>query len=326
MPPIGLGEELPAWRAMVAHLDAASVYWDDRSLVGKLARSCTPTLHIQAAQEWDDDPLAAYLDAVKSGCAPNTQRFVLGSHSHAGVVYDPFANTVPSKLLRDYLDRYLKDEPVDIDSVPNVQFYLSNEGKWHAAPAWRASGATMELFFAGGNALAAHAPVNTSTLGYSVDPAADDPCDAGFGGWLQMRSEPTETPIDIVGRAEIVLYLSVDTPDGDVFASLYDVSSAGDYSLVHLSQLRLRYRHSYSQPERMTVGAVEAVRIELPAVATRIVAGHHLELFLAGASCGAAENPNTGGSISDEESTLRSTTTIFSDPTRPSRIRLPTLE
>src|SRR5262249_21930332 len=137
-------------------------------------------------------------------------------------------------------------------------------------------------------------------------------------------SAPFDTALDVVGEIEIVLDVKVDTPDADIFAELYDVSSDGTPALIHLSRLRLRYRSSYSAPKLMTPEAVETVVVRLPAFGWRVLPQHRLELRLAGAECGYSENPNTGGSIADETMTKTATVTVLTGPAHPSRVRLPT--
>jgi predicted acyl esterase len=324
-----LGHADAVWQAIAGELDGESAFWTARSLTDRMAGFCTPALHIEAAQEWDDDPRAAFQAARDFGCpeARDAQRFVLGNHLHAGVVYDPEADTPGAALLRKYLATYLKDAPTDLSSEPTVTYHLTNAGEWRTAPDWPAAAATEELFLSvpdGGDkgALSETAPLAETASSYVADPS-DDPCSLAGVPSLAFESAALETPLDVVGEVEIVLHVMADAPDADVFAELDDVAQDATATLVHLSRLRLRYRASYAQPTLIEPGTEEVITLRLPTVAWRVAPGHHLALRLTGSECGYSENPNTGGAIADETETRAATVTILTGPSHPSRVRIP---
>jgi uncharacterized protein len=322
------GEEVAVWRALLPHLDRSSAFWDERSLVGRMNRLCIPVLHLQASQEWADDPLAAFLDAQGTECSAAeraTQRFVLGSHTHGGALYDPFGSTPSSTLVRQYFARYLKDEPVPLETAPRVQYHLAGADTWGASATWPPSGASSALYLDASGALsAAEAPEGSRAL--SLDPATDDPCDASYDKYVSFVSAPLARGLDLVGRAAVRLRVEIDAPDADLYASLYTLSPANAYVRVHATRMRLRFRDSYAAPAPMTPGVAAEVRIELPAVAMRLPAGHRLALFVSGAECGTPENPHTGGPTADETETLPTTIRVHTGGAAPSRLELPVLE
>jgi predicted acyl esterase len=319
-----LGDEVRVWRELVPHLDGDSTFWDERSLVGRIGRSCVPMLHLQAAQEWDDDPLAAFLDSQGSGCSAEeraAQRFILGSHSHAGAVYDPMSATPSSTLLRMYFDRYLKDEPVEIEAVPRVQYYLTGASAWGEAATWPPGESRLELFLSTDTLVSSVPPAGAGEL--RLDPENDDPCALDYAKYLTFVSEPLESDVDLVGRAEVHLSVEIDAPDADVFVNLLTLSPANEASWVHGSVVRLRYRRSPDAPTPMTPGMAEQVSLELPAVATRLPAGHRLALSLSGAECGTSENPHTGGPVAEESEARPVSIRVHSGGASPSFVRLP---
>jgi putative CocE/NonD family hydrolase len=139
---------------------------------------------------------------------------------------------------------------------------------------------------------------------------------------VRFETAPLGEDLDVVGRVEVALHLSVDVPDADVFAELHDVAPDGSDTLVHLSRLRLRFRDSYTDPAPMPVGVPQEVKLLLPAAARRIAAGHRVALTLSGSMCGYAENPNTGTSFADETAGSTAHTTVLTGGTWPSRVRL----
>ncbi|MFN9810641.1 MAG: CocE/NonD family hydrolase [Deltaproteobacteria bacterium] len=319
-----LGDEVRVWRELVPHLDGDSTFWDERSLVGRIGRSCVPMLHLQAAQEWDDDPLAAFLDSQGSGCSAEeraAQRFILGSHSHAGAVYDPMSATPSSTLLRMYFDRYLKDEPVEIEAVPRVQYYLTGASAWGEAATWPPGESRLELFLSTDTLVSSVPPAGAGEL--RLDPENDDPCALDYAKYLTFVSEPLESDVDLVGGAEVHLSVEIDAPDADVFVNLLTLSPANEASWVHGSVVRLRYRRSPDAPTPMTPAMAEQVSLELPAVATRLPAGHRLALSLSGAECGTSENPHTGGPVAEESEARPVSIRVHSGGASPSFVRLP---
>lgn len=322
------GKEVDQWRALIPYLESSSAFWDERSLVGRIGQRCIPALHLQAAQEWADDPLAAFLDSQGAPCSAeerSAQRFVLGHHTHGWAVYDPFAQTPSSTLVRQYFATYLKDEQVGLQESPRIHYYLSGADSWQTAPTWPPSPASRTWYLATPDTLVDDVPTQgIATL--SVDPAVDDPCDANYNKYLYFTSNPLDAAIDLVGRAEVSLTVAIDAPDTDLYAYLYEVTPQYSYELIHFSRMRLQFRNSYTAPEPMTPGIPTAVTIELPAVARRIPAGARIMLAVGGAECGTQENANTGGPSALEISTQPVVISVHGGGATPSRVRLPIVE
>jgi predicted acyl esterase len=139
---------------------------------------------------------------------------------------------------------------------------------------------------------------------------------------LIFESPKLGAPLDVVGRAELVLFLKIDTPDADVVAMLIDGSKRPVGQSVGL---RLRFRRSMTEPEPMRPGEVVEIHLPFNVAAFRFEAGSPILLLLRSATCGVSENPNTGGSMTDETATRPVHVKILTGPDHPSRIALPTL-
>lgn len=326
----------PIWRSALPHMEQADSFWEEMSLDGRLSGLCAPVVHLQARMEWEDDALDIFLEMDQSPCSEevrSSQRFVLGSHDHGEAVYAPFADSVTGELIRSYLARYLKDEDIDVSSIPRIQFHTRNTNEWREAGSWPLATSIRELYLhpaagpgQGGELLPAM-PTTDGTSTYIFDPEVDDACDGNvYTGYIWFEGVAADTPFDLVGGAELVLFVSVDTQETDLFAYLYEVTQDEEWEIVHYSRLRMRYRDSYYNPAPCVPGEPYEVRVTLPVTAVRVREGERLAVILASSACGFSESTNTFGSIVDQIDTLPATVSILSGPDHPSRLLIPVLE
>jgi putative CocE/NonD family hydrolase len=81
------------------------------------------------------------------------------------------------------------------------------------------------------------------------------------GRAVAYRSDPFDRPTEISGIPTLTLWLTVDVPDADLSAWLYERDPAGKLILLDDAQLRLRYRTSRRKPEPITPG--RPIRVDL---------------------------------------------------------------
>ena len=89
--------------------------------------------------------------------------------------------------------------------------------------------------------------------------------------------------------------------------------------------MRLRFRHSMANPEPMRVGDVAEVHLQLNAAAFRFASNSSVVLVVKSTACGLSENPNTGGSMTEEIKTRPVKVEVLTGPAHPSRLIVPTL-
>lgn len=322
------GKTDAVWRRFAAETDHRSAFWQARSLVGRMSELCAPALHFQAANEWADDPLAAFQSAIASPCsdeALRAQRFVLGPHPHAGAVYDPFADDPQGSLLRAYLDHYLLGEPAPaLAAVPRVQYHVSGAGSWRSASTWPPSAARREWFLdAAQSSLGASAPPGAANAALELDPTADACAAAAAIPQLTYESAPLDDGFDVAGAPELVATVSTSTEDADLSGILYERSPDGAFVWATTQRLRLRFRDGYVEPKAMSPGVPTEVRLKWNSTAHRLAKGNTLGVVLTTTECGLPENPGTLASVMSRTSARASTTTIHTGPAAPSRLVLP---
>jgi hypothetical protein len=289
---VTLGRQRPTWRSFAANADRNSGFWAARSLIGKMSGQCAPALYLQAANEWSDDPLLAFVDGERAPCKGAdraAQRFVLGAHAHAAGVYDPLSSTPTATLIRAYLDRYLKGDDVDLSSTPKVQYFVTGAERWGSAPAWPPnSDVHVEYLDAGPSlgALSASAPAGESSLRYGFDPAKDDACVDSSKSTLTFVSAPLTAPLDVVGAPTIVARVATSSEDADLIGTLTESSPSGEVVWSSSQRLRMRFRTATTRRER----CLSAFPSRCGSCSTR----RHTASRAATASCSRSPRPSAG--------------------------------
>jgi len=78
-----------------------------------------------------------------------------------------------------------------------------------------------------------------------------------FGAGVVYHSEPFAEATEIAGQVKLSLWLSLDVPDTDLAASLYEILPDGSSILLTYDQLRARYRESLSEERLAVPGKIE---------------------------------------------------------------------
>ena len=97
-------------------------------------------------------------------------------------------------------------------------------------------------------------------------------------------SEPLADALEILGVPEVVVHVEVDAPVATLSVRLSDVAPDGTSALVSAGLLNLTHRRSHSQPEPLTAGVVEEIRIPLRTAGYRWLPGHRLRVAIASSS------------------------------------------
>ncbi|HRW11389.1 MAG TPA: CocE/NonD family hydrolase, partial [Caldilineaceae bacterium] len=138
-----------------------------------------------------------------------------------------------------------------------------------------------------------------------------------------------EQDVEVIGPVQAILYVASSAPDTDITCKLVDVHPDGRAMLLTDGILRLRYRHSFTQPTPMTPGDVVEAHVDLWSTANVFRAGHQIRIEVS-SSCFPkfARNSNTGGDVANEEIAdyQKALNHIYHDATYPSHILLPIIE
>jgi putative CocE/NonD family hydrolase len=136
---------------------------------------------------------------------------------------------------------------------------------------------------------------------------------------------PNETPM--IGCPEVTLWLSLDTPDTDLSADLYEIQPDGTSIALWSDLRRLRYRDSLREAKLVKPG--DTVKCEFKPglfVARRLMKGSRLRLVISSPnSIFWQKNYNSGGVVADETAKDAHTAhvQIYHDATHASSIELP---
>jgi putative CocE/NonD family hydrolase len=151
-----------------------------------------------------------------------------------------------------------------------------------------------------------------------------------FGNGLVYHSEPFETEKETSGFVRLVLWLSIDVPDTDFAATLYEILADGTSIQLTGDLMRARYRESPSRAKPVTPGAIERYEFSgFPFFSRRIGKGSRLRLLIVSPNTRLLEkNYNSGGVVADETAKDARTAhvTLYHDAQHPSRLELPVAE
>jgi putative CocE/NonD family hydrolase len=203
----------------------------------------------------------------------------------------------------DGADNGFFDEPRLIsymqERVAPAGSYAERPGRWVADPAWPSPAVDAWTHTVGGDSLqdqstgdpATTTPTTRSLRGlqatgvdggvwcgdgspadYGLDQRPDD------GASLCWDSAPLTERVELLGKGEAQLELSVDRPWALVAVRVCDVSPEGSSTLIARGLLNLSRRHGHDRSVPMRTGQPEHVRVPLQATAYAIPAGHRIRL------------------------------------------------
>jgi putative CocE/NonD family hydrolase len=144
---------------------------------------------------------------------------------------------------------------------------------------------------------------------------------------LVYHTEPLPNETDLVGCPSVTLWLSIDTPDTDLSADLYEIQPDGTSIALWNDIRRLRYRESLRQEKLVKAG--EIVKCDFNPglfVARRIMKGSRMRLVISSPnSIFLQKNYNSGGIVADESAKDARTAHIqvFHDASHNSTLQLP---
>jgi uncharacterized protein len=147
------------------------------------------------------------------------------------------------------------------------------------------------------------------------------------GSQLFYHSQPLAEDTEVSGFFALTLWLSIDQPDTDFRASVYEVSVNGSSLMLSSDMVRARYRESLRFERLIRTG--EPLRYEFrnfTFVARRIPRGSRLRLVIGPInSIFSQKNHNTGGVVSEESGgdSRPVTVRLFHDADHPSILQVP---
>lgn len=150
---------------------------------------------------------------------------------------------------------------------------------------------------------------------------------AAFGKELIYHTLPFEDDVEVIGFFSLHAWLSIDQPDTDFQASVYEVDLAGNCTLLAKTAVRARYRESL-RFEKLIVGT-DPLLYKFDGfmfTARRMFKGSRLRLVVGPInSIYSQRNYNSGGPVANETPADARTVTVklFHEPTYPSVLYVP---
>lgn len=148
-----------------------------------------------------------------------------------------------------------------------------------------------------------------------------------FGNGAIYHSEPFADPTEVSGFPVLSVWLSMDVPDTDLEAILYEILPSGDSVELTAATMRARYRESLRQEKLVTPGKLEKYVFDnFTFFSRRVAKGSRLRLFIHCLNtAGSEKNYNSGGVVAQETAKDARTAhvTLVHDAGHPSTLELP---
>lgn len=291
----------------------SSPYWKDDGGLGDAARFDVPAIHMN---EWYSLPFSSirmfelYRRNAASRRAAENQYLILSPMTHCRTSAATQATTVGERdmgdaridyfgIMVDWFDHWLKGVENGITEMPRVQAFLMGRNIWQAADAWPPPGTESTPLYLSAEGLLGVACMPHEQCRDIVYNPADPvpslggPVNAGTvleAGAFDQRgiearddvlvftTHPLNTPLQVSGPIEVVLFVSSDCPDTDFTAKLVDVYPDGRaFNLVE-GITRMRYRHDVTAPAPMRPGEIYRISIDLDSTSNWFGPGHRIRL------------------------------------------------
>ncbi len=123
-----------------------------------------------------------------------------------------------------------------------------------------------------------------------------------YGNGAIYHSEPFAEATEVSGFLKLNVWLSMDVPDTDLEADIYEISPSGDSVFLTGATMRARYRESLREEKLVTPGKIENYVFDnFTFFARRIAKGSRLRLFVHCLNTpGTEKNYNSGGVVALE--------------------------
>jgi hypothetical protein len=147
-----------------------------------------------------------------------------------------------------------------------------------------------------------------------------------FGGAV-YHSEPFAEATEVSGYVKLSVWLSLDVPDTDLQAALYEIMPDGKSVFLSGDLMRARFRHSLAREELVTPGSVERYDFaHFTWFSRRVAKGSRLRLLITSPNSSQLEkNYNSGKPVAAESGADARVAhvTIHHDREHPSALEIP---
>ncbi len=151
-----------------------------------------------------------------------------------------------------------------------------------------------------------------------------------FGEGAIYHSEPFPAATEITGFAKLTVWLTMDVPDSDLDADLYEILPDGSSVALSSATMRARYRNSLREASQVPAGKPERYTFDnFTFFSRRVSQGSRLRLVVHSInSTGVEKNYNSGGVVAEETAKNARTAhiSLLHDAEHPSALELPVVK
>lgn len=276
-------------------------YWQSGSVCEDYSRIEVPVL---AVGGWADGYTNAVHRLLSNLSGPRKGVIGPGAHAYSHVA-TPGPNFDFIGLAVRWFDRWLKGIDNGIDSEPMLTAWMqeheppqpqydTRKGRWIAEAEWPSAHVASRLLQLSGAGLGETATPFTVTVKSpaTVGVASGEWCPYGWGPdmTLDQREDdagsacfdtlPLDEPIEILGRPEVKLTLTVDQPEAILAVRLNAVTPDGTSTRITYGLLNLAHRDGFAAGEPLVPGETIEVTIPLKVVGYRVAPGQKLRLAI----------------------------------------------
>jgi putative CocE/NonD family hydrolase len=298
----------PPWTLEWLRQQQDGPYWRRGSLAPDYEQITCAMYHVGG---WNDGYTNAVL-RMQERCTAAPRKALIGNWVHAMPDYAyPGPNIDWLHEMLRFFDCWLKgadngvmDEPrftyFRREYTPPASFPLTQNGAWCAEADYPLTRKELASFYLCGTSLAAAPPAATQVDEYEHRPAWGTAGGLCFGGGmgpnglaldlrpdeavaLTYTSPPLDADLDVLGMAEVVMYLRCTAPSAHVVVRLADVAPNGASLLVTTGVLNLSHRNGHDKAEALDPHTIYSVRVPLKAIGYRFLCGQRLRISVASA-------------------------------------------
>ncbi len=242
-----------------------------------------------------------------------------------------------------FMDRYVRGMKNGVDKGPHVRTFVMGENVWRSGNTWPLPGASTQRFALGragqarGSLGAAPSADGSWTITSDPDKVVVDQYNAAYGAHdyralaergdvIVFETEPLAEDMRVIGRIDVKLFVSVDAPDADIFARVFDVARDGtSWNLMSPGLEAQRLSARVGAPPMVPNTPTEVV-VGHPMTGNLFKKGHRLRLVVMPAfHPHFGRNLQTGKRETDSADRRTAKITVHYGPKYPSTIALPVL-
>jgi len=286
-----------------------------------------------------------------------TQKLIMGPWVHAlghmpvGELRFPGSQAPAPYDSGRWLEHYLQGVDNGVEKEPAVTYYVMGDTRtagapgnvWRQADDWPIPATPTPFYFSAAGTLSPEKPGadRPAAVEYTFDPAHPCPTIGGNNltiargpmnqNCIESRKDvvlfttaPLAAPLEVTGRVRAKVFIASSAADTDVSVRLCDVYPDGQSYLIAEGMLRLRYRKSFAQPERLTPGKIEEVCVDCWSTSIIFNQGHRLRATVTSSNYPRFDiNPGTGNWGTDAGPPVRQTNHIYCSGAQASCLLLP---